>query len=128
MSLQAKGNTDPAQLDRRIVLQQRTAQRDGVGGKFETWSDLATVWAMRRVDNGRRYYAAEQESIEETVTFRIRYRAGVTAFMRVVYGDQFFEIVQKPIELGRRAYLELVTRSIREPVSSFSNEFSPEFQ
>jgi hypothetical protein len=36
--------------------------------------------------------------------------------------------VQKPIELGRRAYLELVTRSIREPVSSFSDEFSPEFQ
>lgn len=126
--LQPTGNTDPGQLDRRIVLQSLTTTRDDVGGKVETWADVATVWASRKVDNGRRLFAAEQKSLEEIVTFRIRWRAGVTAFMRVVYGDDFFEIIAKPVELGRRAYLELTTRSIREPVSSFSNEFSSEFQ
>ena len=128
MSLQAPGNTDPGQLDRRIVLQTRTTTRDAVGGKVEAWGDVATVYAMRTVDSGRRYFGAEQENAEEIVTFRIRWRTGVVAFMRVVYADQFFEIVQKPVELGRRAYLELVTRSIREPVSNFSNDFSAEFQ
>lgn len=130
MSLQARGNTDPAQLDLRIVLQSRTPTRDAVGGKVESWAEVATVWAMRRVDNGRRYYAADQESTEETVTWRIRYRTGLAAFMRVTHGSDVFEIVQKPVELGRRAYLELVTRSVRAPVStgsSFSDEFSSEF-
>jgi SPP1 family predicted phage head-tail adaptor len=128
--LQATGNTDPGQLDRRITLKSVSVTRDAVGGKVESITDVATVWAMRRVDNGRRFYAADQETTEETVTWRIRYRTGLAAFMRVAHGNDVFEIVQKPIELGRRAYLDLVTRSVRAPAatgSSFSDEFSTEF-
>lgn len=126
--LLAQGNTNPGQLDRRIVLQSLTVTRDEVGGKVETWTDVATVWASKRVDNGRRMFAAEQKSVEEICTFRIRWRAGVTAFMRIAHRDDFFEIIGKPVELGRRAYLDLTARSIMEPVSAFSNEFSSEFQ
>lgn len=128
--LQAPGNTDPGRLQWRVTLQSRATTRDAVGGKVEAWTDVATVWAMRRVDNGRRYFGADQETSEHGVTFRIRYRTGVAAFMRVVYGTGVFEIIQAPIELGRRAYLELVTRSVRTPAgasSDFSDEFSSEF-
>jgi len=120
------GNTDPAQLDRRVVLQARTTTRDAVGGRVETWADLATVWASRRVESGRKYFSGEQKTTEQAVVFRIRYRTGLAAFMRISFGGEYFEVVQKPVELGRRAYLDLITRTVHPTPADFGSDFAAE--
>lgn len=84
----------------RVTLQQRvTALDDGL--PVEQWQDWATVWAAVEPIRGREYFAAAAVEAEGTVRIRIRYRAGVTPDMRVVYGQRVFW-VQSVIDVGGR--------------------------
>ena len=43
--------------------------------------------------------------------FRIRYIDGVTAKMRIVYDDVYYEITGKPREIGRKQGLEIMGKA-----------------
>jgi len=90
-------------LKHRIIFQQKTNVSDGMGSSYEKWSTFATRWAaiwpvkaMERIENA-------QEGQETTHRIKIRYLAGVTAQMRVLYGSRTFEInsVINPDEANR---------------------------
>lgn len=72
-------------LDRRITIQSATTAPDAYGEPIETWSDLATLWAQVVPLGGREFFEARQVNAEQTVRFRIRYRADITREMRVIY-------------------------------------------
>lgn len=82
----------PGELNRRIKLQQRSTTKTDAGTEQTTWSDVATVWANVQPLSGRELMAAAAVNAEVTHLIVIRYRPGVTARMRAVYGTRIFDI------------------------------------
>ena len=81
-----------AKLKHRLTLQSKVRTTDGQGGYTEAWSHVADLWAFIEPSKGyERIYAMQaQTPITHRVT--IRYRAGITTAMRLLYGSRVFEI------------------------------------
>lgn len=96
------------QLDRRITIQARATGVDERGQPNGAWTDVATVWAMPMPTKGREYFAAGQMQAEGGMAWRIRYRADITAAMRVLddLGEPW-EIAAPPMPSANREGLDL---------------------
>lgn len=102
-----------ADLTRQISIEQRADTINALGEQVPAWSALHSgVWAQKQPVRGREYFAAGQMQVPADVRFRIRYRTGITAAMRVVDGGVPFDIVGEPIDVdGARITLELMCTS-----------------
>lgn len=89
-------------LRHKVTIQSKTITTDGSGGPVETWADFATVHASIEQLSGREMIAAQAVNSETTGKIRIRYLAGVTADMRVVFGTRLFSITAPPINPDER--------------------------
>lgn len=96
------------QLDRRISIEQATQQQDGYGQVVpQDWTVFANAWAKYTPLSGDEAQGdANRETQRSTVKFTIHYIAGVTATMRIVYQNAYWDIT-RIVELGRRRLLEL---------------------
>jgi SPP1 family predicted phage head-tail adaptor len=114
------------QFNQRVVIEAPTAARDARGQRAAaapTWSPVATVWAQVQPLRGREFFAAGAIQSEATVRFRLRWRAGVTSAMRVVWRGMAYAIVAPPVDVdGGCQTLELMcaagVRDSRDPVST----------
>jgi SPP1 family predicted phage head-tail adaptor len=95
-------------LDKRVTLQQQTTTRNSLGEAVVGWTDVATVWASIEPLQGREMWAQMQVQSEITARIRIRYRPGVVASMRVVYGTRIFTISSVIDANERHAELQLM--------------------
>ncbi len=107
-----RGKANAGTLRHRLVLQARTPSADGGGGDLgDPWASpvtVATLWGNLQPLNGDERLRAMK--LESHVTHRIavRYRAGVTTDMRIVFGARTFNI-RAVIDVGeRRRRLELL--------------------
>jgi len=92
---------NPGRLNKRITLQRlKTVKVNGIATK--QWEDVATVWASIEPLRGREYFAATAVNAEVTTRVKIRYRSGVTADMRGLYGSRVFDIKSPPIDPEER--------------------------
>jgi SPP1 family predicted phage head-tail adaptor len=80
-------------LRRQITIQQRDATVDSFKQEVVTWTTFATCWAEIDPMSGRELMAAGAQQFEMTHEITIRYRAGVTPAMRVLYQGRIFNIV-----------------------------------
>lgn len=97
------------EFDQRVTLQAPSSSVDGLGHRTETWAPVATVWAKAQPLRGREFFAAGQVQSEAAVRFFIRYRAGLTGAMRVVWRGVAHALVAEPIDAnGKRETLELM--------------------
>ena len=106
-----------AELNRQISIEQRSDVPNTLGETIPTWSVLhSALWAQKQPVRGREFFAAGQMQTPADVRFRIRYRAGITAAMRVVDNGEPFDIVGEPIDVdGARITLELMcTAGVRD--------------
>ena len=98
-------------LRHRVTLQRFQQGQDAYGGPVETWEDVATVWASLEAMSGREFFASQQAQSEVTQRIRIRYRADVTADMRVIHNGKVFNIVA-PLPDNRGRELVLMCREV----------------
>ena len=98
-------------LRHRIVLQRFEETKDASGAWVEAWVNVATVWASVEPLRGQEYFAAQSLQVSQTtVRIRIRYRPGVDAAMRVLYGGKTY-VVDSVIEpLMRHGELQLMCK------------------
>lgn len=115
-------SSDPGRLDRRVTLQSPTITRDAAGGAVVDWYDTATVWASLTFLHGNRFYAAEEKSYESIVTYRIRHRSDVETGMRLVHGDDVFEIIGTD-HLGRNHFFDLTCRAVKQSIGENRGDF-----
>lgn len=80
------------ELNKRVILQRLTMTKNTYGEIMEQWDNVATVWASIKPISGREYFAAEAVNSDVTHKVIMRYRADITADMRVKYGDRYFTI------------------------------------
>lgn len=98
-------------LRHRVTLQRFQQGQDAYGGPVETWEDVATVWASLEAVSGREFFASQQVQSEVTHKVTIRFRPGVAADMRIVYGGRVFGIVA-PLPDNRGTRLVLMCREV----------------
>lgn len=103
-------------LRHRITIQQKTIGTDAFGGPTETWADVCTVNASIEPLNGRELILAQSVNAETTERIRIRYRSGITAAMRIVFGARLFNITAPPInpEERNRELILMVSEGLNE--------------
>jgi SPP1 family predicted phage head-tail adaptor len=103
-------NTLPAGLlTQRVTIQVSSANVDVLGQRVESWTTFATVWAQAQPLRGRELFASGQMQDAAEVRFRIRYLAGVTSAMRVLWRTVPHAIIGEPIDVdGAKHTLELM--------------------
>ena len=104
------------QLRHRVTLQEETEAQDSYGEPVGTWGNLSTnpaIWARKEDLSGAELAQAQQLNAVVTTRFTVRYRADITASMRVVHGSDSYgiESVQDPDGRQERLYL-LCSRSV----------------
>ena len=91
-------------LRHRITLQSPVlAQNPTTGTITESWESAGEVYANIAPLSAREFIAAQAVQSKVSTRITIRYRAGVTAAMRVVYGDRTYRIegVLPDVKSGR---------------------------
>jgi SPP1 family predicted phage head-tail adaptor len=88
-------------LRHRITIQQASEAQDTHGQAITTWATYLTAWAEISPLRGRELFAAQETHSEINTRIRLRYRPGVTAKMRVVYGSLVYNILA-PLNIGSR--------------------------
>lgn len=88
---------DAGKLRHRVLLQSYTGAVDDYGDPLysddDHWTTEATVWAAIDPVSGKEFYAAEQAQSSVSHKIRLRYRQGVSAAWRVLYGSRVFRIL-----------------------------------
>lgn len=95
------------QLRNQIKLQARASGSDELGQPVESWVDVVTVWANIRHMSGAEAIRAGATGSTVKASIRIRFREGVTAAMRVLYGSTAYKILAVMPD-GGREFVDLV--------------------
>lgn len=95
-------------LNRRCTLQQPGTATDELGQPIPGWVDVATVWADIRLKSGLESIKAGAPVSTVQASVRVRYRAGITAGMRLVHNLQAYNIVAVMPDIGGREFVDLV--------------------
>ncbi len=95
-------------LNRRVTLQAPGTTQDELGQPIPGWTDVATLWADIRMKSGLESIKAGAPVSVVQASIRVRYRAGITAGMRVVHNLQAFNIVAVLPDVGGREYVDIV--------------------
>ena len=86
-----------ARLNKRVRPQRLGDDRDSAGQAEDDWVDVVAegdgkVWAEVRDVGGREFVAAGAARNSVTTAITMRARAGIAADMRVLHGDDVYEI------------------------------------
>jgi len=81
----------PGQLRERVTIQSLTRATDDQGGAVETWSDVATVWAMVRPARGSETQNSERTEAIGGYRFVMRNRT-ITEVNRLVWRGETYNI------------------------------------
>lgn len=84
------------ELRHKVTLQQEISKDDNHGGQVLAWADVATVWAKIEPISGTEAIVARQ--VQDSLTHKIwlRWRPGVVAKMRLLFGKRVFNIIEPP--------------------------------
>lgn len=99
-------------LNRRCTLQAPGTTQDELGQPIPGWTDVATVWADIRMKSGLEAIKAGATVSVVQASIRVRYRAGITAGMRVVHNLQAFNITAVLPDVGGREYVDLIAEVV----------------
>lgn len=98
----------PAALRHRITIEQLTLTPNDSGGQAEAWTTFATVWAsitpkiVKEVNFAQRI----EPRIDHDIV--IRYIAGLTTTMRIVFGTRVFEIKAAIIKEEIKEWIQIL--------------------
>ena len=99
-------------LNRRCTLQAPGTATDELGQPIPGWTDVATVWGDIRMKSGLEAIKAGSPVSTVQASIRVRYRAGITAGMRIVHNLQAYNIVAVLPDVGGREYVDLVAEVV----------------
>lgn len=94
-------------LRHSIIIQHYTTTYDEYNAPIQTWATFATVRAGIEPLKGEERFLAAQRQASTTHRVVTRYVPGVTAAMRVKFGDRYFAIkeILNPQERNRELHL-----------------------
>ncbi|QDV34913.1 Phage head-tail joining protein [Tautonia plasticadhaerens] len=105
-----------SRMNKRVTLQSLTQTEDGQGGFTDSWGNVASTWAEIMPMKGYERMQAMQLQTPLTHKVMIRYRAGVTNAMRLLYGERVLHIKEVINENEEGRFLRLLCVE-KNPVS-----------
>nr|DAH83226.1 MAG TPA: Putative head tail adaptor [Caudoviricetes sp.] len=99
------------ELKWQIQIQLPPVGKNADGDPNTDWTKLVDVWAKKEDLSGRELLAAHAAQSEITTRFRIRYRDDITSKMRVVMGEEIYNIKAVLDRAGSRVELQLMCSS-----------------
>lgn len=93
---------NPGKLRHKIDIQELASIPDGGGGKQEAWVTFLSAWASIDPLSGRELFAAMQIQSTASHKIKMRYRPGITAKHRIVFGTRIFNIIAPPMDIEER--------------------------
>lgn len=99
-------------LRQRITIQTPTATLDAAGQPIRTWATFGTANLPAKAEpvSGGEVIRGRQVSAETQWMFTVRYLAGVTAQMRVIWGSRTLGIVKAEDPYGEQHELRIECR------------------
>ena len=109
--------SDIGKFNRRVVIQARSGAVDSVGQPVEDWSTFASVWAQFVFTPGSRIPNLEgiqggSMSSNAPAIWRVRFRADITAAMRLVDGATIYNIQHVLPNMAKKDVTDLVCEVI----------------
>ena len=99
-------------LNSRCTLQAPGTATDEIGQPIPGWTDVATVWGDIRLKSGLEAIKAGAPVSTVQASIRVRYRAGITAGMRVVHNLVAYQITAVLPDVGGREFVDLVAEVV----------------
>lgn len=106
----------PETLRHRVLIQARGTAQDDYGQPIETWTNVTPTAIRAEVKDvsGREYFSAQATQNVVQTKIRIRYRADVTASMRVVHGADVYNIEAVLTEGNRESLLLMCSKGLSD--------------
>jgi SPP1 family predicted phage head-tail adaptor len=98
---------DPGRLRDRVTIQAASETRNAIGEVVQTWNTYAERWASVEGLSSREVLLSGQQQSEVTHRVRMRYVAGLTQQMRLVWRERVLEITSL-LEHANRTEHELL--------------------
>lgn len=104
-------------LDTRVRFESRSVTQDPTyGTDVVTWVPVCVVWAEVLDALPSRQQAEQVRQVVQVATLRskvrIRYRTDIDATMRMLIGQDVYQIVGGPAEIGRHEFMELLAERV----------------
>lgn len=105
---------DAGRLNTRIRIDGNVETLDDYGATVTGWETIAETWANVRHINGKEAIAGDAIVSTARASMRIRWRAGLTAGMRVVVVSTgtVYNILAVLPDVNRRVYVDLVCEAV----------------
>ena len=104
---------DSGRLRQKIEIQRRTEEQTSSGAVVERWESICTVHADAVCTDSKQENESGAIRHEALYRFRIRWRPGITADMRVRWKSRTFEMVGPPADWqSERVGLTLLCREL----------------
>ena len=100
------------QLRHRVEILQRVKEKDKSGATVSVWRPLAKLWADVRHVSGSETMRNDVLTASVRASVRIRWRAGISADMRVRTENGVYVIRAVIPDLRRREFLDLTCESL----------------
>ena len=81
-------------LDRKIVIEAPTESTNTSGEWIQTWSTYHTAFANVQKAGGTETLQADKTTATNKVRFKVRFFAGITEDMRIVYNGAYYDITE----------------------------------
>ena len=99
-----------------VSLQRNVPSQDmATGAMVDNWIEVARLWASIEPMSAREFVAAHAVQSEVTTRITIRFRAGITAAMRIVYRGSIYNIAG--VLTDRESGVEYLTLPCSEGVN-----------
>ena len=99
-------------LNQRVTIEKPGAGNDDFGQPVTTWSLVATVWAAIRYLNGLETLRSGMETNIARASIRVHYLPGVVPAMRVMQGENVFNVIAVLPDPSGAIYMDLVAEII----------------
>jgi SPP1 family predicted phage head-tail adaptor len=101
-------------MDELVTVQQFSTTTDSnTGAKLQSWSTYTTAWArVQEAASGSESVDSDRREAKQTVTFTVRYDAGINTKMRIVWEGKNYNI-ENIADLSRRMYLVIQTELVQ---------------
>jgi SPP1 family predicted phage head-tail adaptor len=105
---------NPGDLRQQIIIQVKRAPvvQDTFGEEQPIWDTFATIWAGPEALRGQEYLEARRLQADVDWRVRIRFLAGITPSMRVIYGDKILNIVSVIDVKERHREIQLMCKEL----------------
>ena len=121
------GNPSPGDLRERVQVQRVTNTRDSMGGIIESWSTIATLYAMVEPMRAGEQFRRQQIQADADWKVSIRYRGDIHPADRLVWRTRTMQVVGMTNDDMRRRFSIIACKELQVSATVVSARYTPTY-